>query len=201
MNLIVVGAGGHAKSVLDAALSLKCFDKIAFLADFGENEVLGYPVIGKTNQAEMFADEYENAVVAVGNNEYRLKTTDKLLSMGFKMPALIHKTAYVSDKAQIGAGTVVLGNAFVNADSEIGRACIVNTAATVDHDCVVGNGVHISPNASLCGTVTVGDLSWICAGATVINNIRIGKSVTAGAGSVVIRDIPDTAAVRGVPAK
>lgn len=200
-SILVIGAGGHARSVIDALTSSGEYDKIAVLEDFGTPEVLGYQVIGKVNEAGKFLDEYKNAVVAVGDNDYRLKTIEYLKDLGFDLPCIIHKTAYVSDFSSIGEGSVVLGVSLINANVKIGKGVIINSSVTVEHDCVVSDGVHISPNSVLCGGVTVGNNSWLGSGATVIDHINIGKNVIIGAGSVVIRNIGDNVTAYGNPAK
>ena len=200
-SILVVGAGGHARSVIDALFSGGEYDKIAVLEDFGAKQVLGCKVIGKVNKAGGLLAEYQNAVVAVGDNNYRLRTLDYLKGLGFKLPYIKHKTAYVSESSCIGEGGVVLGTSFINANAKIGMGVIVNSSVTVEHDCVVSDGVHLSPNSVLCGGVTVGKGTWIGSGATVIDHISIGKNVIIGAGSVVIQNVQDDVTAYGNPAR
>ena len=200
-SILVIGAGGHAKSVIDALLSVGEYDKIAVLEDFGTKEILGFKVIGKVNEAKKFLDEYQNAVVAVGDNDYRLKTINYLKGLGYNLPCIIHKKAYVSRFSSIREGSVVLGGAFINANVKIGIGVIINSSVTVEHDCIVADGVHLSPNSVVCGGVIVGDKTWIGSGATVIDHINIGKKVIIGAGSVVIRNMQDNVTAYGNPAR
>lgn len=200
-NILVIGAGGHAKSVIDALISCGEYEKIALLEDFGACEVLGFNVIGKVSEAGKFLDEYKNAVVAVGDNEYRLKTMNELKRIGFNFPVIKHKTAYLSRFSTICDGSVLLANSVVNANTKIGRGVIINSSVTVEHDCEISDGVHLSPNSVLCGVVFVGAGTWIGSGATVIDHIIIGKNSIIGAGSVVIRNIGDNVTAYGNPAK
>ena len=85
-NILIIGAGGHAKSVIDALISCGEYEKIAVLEDFGAKKVLGFEVVGKISDSGKFLNEYENAVVAVGNNEFRLNTINKLKQIGFNLP-------------------------------------------------------------------------------------------------------------------
>lgn len=201
-KLLILGAGGQGKVVLDLALTCEAWDEISFLdgSKIGE-EILGYPVIGDLWDYEMFTEQYTHAIVAVGNNELRLKLTEELLEVGYQVPIFIHPSAIVSQFSTIGAGTIVMPQAVINVLAHIGKGCIVNTGVIIEHDCQIGDGVHLSPSATLGGTVSVGDKSWICLGAKVINNITIGERVTVGAGAVVIEDIEDETLVVGVPAK
>ena len=200
-SLLILGASGHGKSVLDCALSTRAFTDIAFAVDYGCTGIHGYPVVGTLGDLARLREMYDCAVVAIGDNDFRLRMTKKLSELGYRLPPLIHRTAYVSPFAQIGPGSVVLANSSVNTDAQLGMACIVTTNASVDHDCTVGDGVHLSPTSVLCGTVHVGERSWICAGATVIDHITIGSEVIVGAGAVVLRDLPDNSKVYGVPAR
>lgn len=200
-NILVIGAGGHAKSVIDALISCGEYEKIAVLEDFGAEEVLGFKVIGKVSDASSYLDEYENAVVAVGNNQFRLKTINELKQIGFKLPVIKHKTAYLSCFSIVGEGSVLLANSVINAGAEIGRGVIINSSVTVEHDCEISDGVHLSPNSVLCGAVSVGTGTWIGAGATVIDHINIGQKSIIGAGSVVIRDINNSVTAYGNPSE
>ena len=201
-KLLILGAGGQGKVVLDLAMVCETWDEISFLDGNKKGEhILGYPVIGDLWDYEMFIEQYTHAIVAVGNNELRLKLTEELLEVGYQVPILIHPNAIVSPFSTVEAGTIVMPQAVINVSAHIGKGCIVNTGVIIEHDCQVGNGVHLSPGAVLGGTVCVGNKSWICLGAKVINNITIGKGVTVGAGAVVIDDIEDEMLVAGVPAK
>lgn len=201
-RLLILGAGGQGKVVLDLALTCEEWDKISFLdgGKIGE-EVLGYPVIGDFREYELLREEYTHAIVAVGNNDLRLRLTEALLETGYEVPIFIHPSAVVSQFSNIGVGTIVMPQVVINVSAQVGKACIVNTGVIIEHDCQVGNGVHLSPSATLGGTVNIGDKSWICLGAKVINNIAIGESVTVGAGAVVIDDISKIGTYVGIPAK
>lgn len=201
-KLLILGAGGQGKVVLDLALACEEWDEISFLdgAKIGE-KVLGYPVIGDLKEYEVLRENYNHAIAAVGNNDLRLRLTEALLETGYEVPIFIHPSAVVSRFSSIGLGSIVMPQAVVNVSAQVGKACIVNTGVVIEHDCQIGNGVHLSPSATLGGTVSVGDKSWICLGAKVINNITIGDRVTVGAGAVVIDDIEDETLVVGVPAK
>lgn len=201
-KLLILGAGGQGKVVLDLALTCEEWDEISFLdgGKIGEN-ILGYPVIGDLWEHKAFREKYTHAIVALGNNEVRLKLIEELLEIGYEVPTFIHPSAIVSRFSTIGIGTIVMPQAAINVSAYVGKGCIVNTGVIIEHDCQIGDGVHLSPSATLGGTVSVGDKSWICLGAKVINNITIGKNATIGAGAVVIENIKDETLVVGVPAQ
>lgn len=201
-KLLILGAGGQGKVVLDLALACEEWDEISFLdgAKVGEN-ILGYNVVGNFNEYKVFNTEYTHAIVAVGNNDLRLRLIEKLIEVGYDVPVLIHPSAVVSNTSEIGVGTVIMPQAVVNISSKIGKGCIVNTGVIIEHDCIIDDGVHLSPGAVLGGAVSIGSKSWVCLGAKVINNIKIGSSVIVGAGAVVISELESNTVAIGVPAK
>lgn len=202
-SLLIIGAGGHGRSVADAALATGRWDEIAF-ADDGVSEnarVLGLRVVGASTRLAELRDRFDEAFVAIGDNNIRLRWLTRLAEHSYpEAPVIVHPTAYVSPFAQIGAGTCVLAGAVVGPGAAVGRGCIVNTCASVDHDCTVGDGVHLSPGAHLAGTVKVGRLSWICIGASVSNGVTVGENCVLAAGAALVKDMEDNALYAGVPA-
>lgn len=205
-KIIVFGAGGHAKVVIDAIEKQTSAPEILVFddnADLWGGQLFGYPVIGNLEALlnEVSSLDIEYAVVAIGNISHRLKVATTLKDNGVQLGNVIHPTAVVSKGTEIGLGTVLFANTVVNADSKIGDHVIINTSATVDHDCYIADGVHIAPGVNVCGGVTVGYGSFIGAGAVVIPGVKIGSHVVVGAGSTVLSDIKDEMTVAGSPAK
>lgn len=200
-KLLIIGANGHGKVILDIALKLNKYKEIAFLDD-NENikECMGKVVIGNTKKLEQYIDEYD-MVVAIGNALIRKRILDNIFEAKGSVPVLIHPSAVIGMNVEIGKGTVIMAGAIVNPSVQIGTGCIVNTGATIDHDCIIGDYVHVSVGSHLAGTVTVGDNTWIGIGAVIINNVDIVSDVIVGAGSVVIGHIQDVGTYMGVPAK
>lgn len=198
-RLIIIGANGHGKVIVDIAAGCGYKD-ISFLDD---NEALkdcmGYPVIGRTDTAK----QYKGAdfIVAIGNSEVREKIQTKLLNEGLKVVTLIHPDAIIAENVKIGIGTVIMAGAVVNPDTRIGSGCIINTGATVDHDNVLEDYVHVSVGSHIAGTVHIGKGTWIGAGAVVSNNVNICAGCMIGAGAVVVKDIDKAGVYIGVPAR
>lgn len=205
-KVIVFGAGGHAKVVIDALEKQANVPEILVFDDNPDlwgKQLLGYPVIGNLdellNQGSGLDIEY--VVVAVGNISHHLKVAGTLEYNGIQLGNVIHPTAVVSKGVEVGYDTVLFANTVVNADSKIGNHVIINTGATVDHDCNISDGVHIAPGVNICGGVTIGYGSFIGTGSVVIPGVRIGRQVVVGAGSTVLSDIKDGMTVVGSPAK
>ncbi len=205
--LLVVGAGDQARVVLDILAGLPVWSPMGLVDVNQKPELYGtriddVPVIGDLGCLQRVqAFGCTRFVVAVGDNRKRKELTAHLLRSGLLPATLIHPSATVSSRAEIGAGVVVHHHAHVGTGSRIEAGAIVNTGAGVDHDCRVGEFAHVAPHAALCGRVLVGELTLIGVGACVRPQIRIGRRVTVGAGAAVVEDVPDDATVAGVPAR
>jgi sugar O-acyltransferase (sialic acid O-acetyltransferase NeuD family) len=200
--LVIVGASGHAKVVIDIVeREGRCL--IAHLLD--DNRALhgktffGYRVAGSA--ADISVGGKPLALVAIGDNGARQRIAGALRERGIEFARAIHPQAQIGRGAVIGAGTVVMAGAVVNSDATIGENVIINTGATVDHDCVVGDGVHLAPGAHLCGGVRVGAGAFIGAGTVVVPGIRVGANAIVGAGSTLLEDVPENVRAAGSPAK
>lgn len=174
-SLLILGAGGHGKVVLDVAKSMQCYETIHFLDDGKEvgEQVLGHEVIGKIAACSHHSKQYTDGIVALGNNEVRIELTRKLKALGYHIPILIHPTSVVSQYVNIKEGTVIMPQAVINADAKIGEACIINTSAIIEHDCTVGDGSHIAYRAVLGGGAKVGSEVLVDIGAVVGRNAEI----------------------------
>jgi len=200
-RMVIVGAGGHAKVVLELARALGydvvgCTDR-----DTTARTILGAPVLGDDSCLQAVFDQGVTfAAVALGSNRLRLVIGRRLQEIGFETPQLVSPSASVSASATLGSGTVIMSGAVINADTHVGDFAIINTLAGVDHDGVLGDGVHIGPGSALSGSVTVGDCALIGVGATVLPDLHIGRNAIVGGGAVAVRDIEAGAIVVGNPA-
>lgn len=203
--LIVFGAGGHAKVVLDVLERMGMYRIVGLLDDSVELQGAshaGYQVIGsQANFPDMRKQGADRLIVALGDNERRRLVFEAAERAGFTMTSAIHPSAHIGARVKIGGGTLVVAGVVVNADAEIGANVIVNTGATVDHDCRIGAHVHLSPGVHLAGRVSVGELSHVGIGAVVLPNLHIGKRCIVGAGAVVRENLPDGVVAVGNPAR
>ena len=139
MNLIIIGAGGYGQTVSDVAEQSGKYEKILFLDDNKEAD----NVVGKCADFERFISPDTEIYPAFGNNEARVAFIEKLENAGASIPTIVHKTAYVSPRAKLESGTVVLPKAVVNTDTVVEKGCIINCGAIVDHGCVIEKGTHV----------------------------------------------------------
>lgn len=140
-NLLIIGAGSFSPEVEELAL-IQGYTKIAFLDD-NPADACSSPVIGSMGDINKCRSKFDTAVVALGNNETRVKYNEELKRCGYTIPVLIHPTAYVSPSAQIAPGCIIRAKAVISRDVKIGEACILNVGALIDHHVEIGYGCHI----------------------------------------------------------
>jgi len=198
-KLVLIGAGGHAKSVVDSIDE----DKIELLGFIDENKVgthFGYEIFGKDfSVVPNYTECYY--LVSIGNVEIRKMWYERILGQGLKTLNIIDKTAIISKSAKIGTGNYIGKFAVVNSDSVIGDNNIINTKALIEHECKIGNHTHISTGSIINGNVIVDDGVFFGSCAMTAAQVHLGRYSTIGAGGVVIEDIPAGATAVGVPAK
>lgn len=196
MRLLVVGAGGHAKVVIDTA-------RTAGISIAG---VVGMPddaaeVLDTVVSADADGIDFDGFIVAVGDNRIRATLFAEYRERGFVPASVIHPSAVISDSVRIGAGSFIAAGVTVSVDAVIGENAILNTGCTVDHDCVVGDHALVGPTASMCGESRIGVGVTLGAGASVIPVKHVGDWTIVGAGAAVVRDMPGHIVCGGVPAR
>lgn len=185
-GLLIIGAGGHGKVVVEAAELENKYNEIAFLDDNSKvDKIYDFHVVGKIKDYKKFKDKYKYAFVAIGNNKVRLDLIDELLKEGFIVPSIIHPRATVSKYSKLDFGTIVLSGSIVNVNCSIGKGCILNINSTLDHDSTLEDGVHVSSGAVIRSMVRIGELSTIKAGACITQGQIIEKSTVINPGTVI----------------
>lgn len=174
-RLLVVGAGGHGRSVAEAAELSGQFVVVGFLDDSlpaGET-VLGFPLLGPVASMAQHLATADQAIVAIGNNTVREKLLQQLAAAGFKWATVVHPRAIVSPSAVLGAGSAVMAGAIVGTEACLGISSIVNCGAVVDHHATVEDFGHLGVNASMAGGAVLGRGAWMQAGAALGNGVRV----------------------------
>lgn len=199
-KLVLIGAGGYAKSVLDA-IDYFNYEVVGFIDEFSEEkEHLGYPVIAKSLE-ELQNNESYFYFITIGNNINRKRWYDKILSMKLRLINVVDKSAIISPNAIIGTGCFIGKMAIINHGAKVGDDCIINTKALVEHGCCVARHANLSTNSVINGDVVIGTGSFIGSCSVTIGQLVIGNWSTVGAGSVVVKSVRDNVTVAGVPAK
>lgn len=202
-KLILIGGGGHCKSVIEVAESAGY--TILGILDIPEEigkQVLDYKIIGVDDDIPQYIDKAE-FIITVGfikNSTLRIKLYNQVLEAGGKLATLIASTAHVSEYATLGVGTVVMHHAFVNAGAVIGNNVIINSFANIEHDVHIGNQCHISTGTMVNGDCRVGDNCFIGSQSVLVNGITVCSDVIVGAGSLVRKSICQSGIYSGNPA-
>lgn len=206
VSLILIGGGGHCKSVIDVLETIPGY-QIKGILDISEKigeSVLDYKIIDEDRNINQYIQEGCQFIVTVGqikSPEIRINIFNAIKKEGGKLPVIISSFARVSDKAYLGEGTVVHHHAVINADVKIGENCIINTGAIVEHDCQVGNHCHISTNSTVNGHVIIDDEVFVGSGSTIIQELHIGKNSIIGAGATVFKTVGANTVIIGNPGR
>jgi UDP-N-acetylbacillosamine N-acetyltransferase len=191
-SLVLLGCGGHARSVADVALFNDPDLTLLFVDNNAKDDenIWGFPVVKNLPRS------YKAVHFAIGSNQARSSLAETLTP-----ESIISKKAHLGKNVVLGAGCFVAHQAYIGPDIRVGISTILNTACVVEHEVTIGNFCHIAPNSTICGRVTIGDNVWVGVGAIVKEGIRICANVTLGAGAVVVQNITEKGTYVGVPAK
>jgi sugar O-acyltransferase (sialic acid O-acetyltransferase NeuD family) len=205
-RVLVWGAGGHGKVVVDAILSCAEWEIAAVIDDNPRKhgtEVLGVPVLLFEGDLARIAKRLccDYATIAIGDNYTRFEKLQMVRSAGLLPATVVHPSTHVSRFVKMGEGVTILAGATINAGTVIEDNVCINTSASVDHDDYLENSCHVFPNATLTGTVHVGEFAYIGSGAVITPNLKVHKHSYVGAGAVVLHDVPEGKIVCGVPAR
>jgi acetyltransferase EpsM len=205
-HIWLIGGGGHAKVVADAAeLTGRTIGGVFDDAESPALGAQGVPRLGSVQDvADALRDSDALAHLALGNLRLRRRVLDWLAAQGVgpeRFATIIHPSAVVSGTVRIGRGAFIAPGAIINADATIGDHAIINTGAVVEHDAKLAENCHIAPAVTLCGGVQIGRDALIGAGAIVTPGVGVGAGATAGAGAVVLRDLPEGVTAVGCPAR
>lgn len=205
-KLLLLGGGGHCRSIIDSLVSLNEYDDIGVVDNSPIIDLPnGISVVGTDDDlGSLYEQGWESAFVSVGSvghTALRRKLYDTIKKYKFNIPSIIDPSAVIAKDAVVDKGVFVGKGAIINAKAFIDFAAIINTGAVIEHECHVGEFAHISPGAVLCGNVKVGNDAHVGANSTVIQGTIIGVDSVVGIGSVVTKRVPDGVVAYGNPCK
>jgi len=174
-RLLIVGAGGHGRSVAEAVLLGSDWELAGFVDDGwpASKDVWGHPVLGDTRALAAVRESASFAIVAIGNNAVREGLHRRLREAGFDLATVIHPKAVVSPRARLGAGCAVMASAVVGTEASLGEGVIVNCAAVVDHHCRVEDFGHLGTGACMAGGTVMGRSAWMQAGSSLGYGLKV----------------------------
>ena len=188
---IMLGAGGHARVLLDEMRrgGWLC-DGIIDPGQPIHTKISGVPVIGnQESKTELQGARLINGVGMLPGKPARLLLARKIMQEGWKIEQIISHSSSVSSTATLGPGAQVLAGAVVNSDALVGRDVVINTSSVVEHDVSIGDRTWISPGAIICGGVDIGEDVFVGAGAIVLQGVKIGARAVIGAGTVITKPV------------
>jgi sugar O-acyltransferase (sialic acid O-acetyltransferase NeuD family) len=156
-------------------------------------KLLGYEIMATDDDLPQLVNKNTNFLVTLGqikSPEKRIRTFQILKELKAKLPVIISPTAYVSQHAQIGEGTIIMHHAIINAGAQIGQNCIINSKALIEHDAVIADHCHIATGAIINGGVTVGSGTFFGSNAVSKEYIEIGENVVIACGVKITKNIP-----------
>jgi sugar O-acyltransferase (sialic acid O-acetyltransferase NeuD family) len=204
--IIIIGAGGHAKVLIDALYLLKAPIKGICLKELNPDHpgLLGIPILCADDELQKFSPESVTLVNGVGgvkDTYQRSEVFTRFKKSGYTFSQVLHPSAVISPNAVLAEGVQVMAGAILQAGVRVAENAVINTNTSVDHDCHIGNHVHLAPGVTICGNVKIGDSVHVGSGATIIQGISVGARSLIGAGTLVHKNVPAGATVIGVPGK
>ena len=177
--IIIIGAGDHAKVLLDILLEQK--ENVIGLTDKNMPKginIYGVPVIGDDSSIFQYTPEeifLVNGIGSIKSLDLRIKVFKIYKEKGYSFAPIIHNSAIISKRAKLEEGVQILPGVIINTEAYIGANSIINTKTSIDHGCIIGKHVHIAPGCTLSGCVTIGEGSHVGTGSSIIQGIKIGK--------------------------
>ena len=207
LPVVGLGAGGHAKVVIEILKEMKGWKLVGVLdpdTALHGGAILGVPVLGGDEELPRLKHEgvthFFVGVGSVGDPGPRIRIYERSIAAGLKPAGAIHPGTIISPSAKLGEGVTVMAGALIGPDVVIGDNVIVNTGSVIEHDCEIGDHAHVATGARLAGGVVVGRAAHVGAGATILQRLKIAEGAILGAGAVIIRDVAPNSVVAGVPA-
>jgi sugar O-acyltransferase (sialic acid O-acetyltransferase NeuD family) len=200
-SLVIIGAGGHSRVVVDTATALGL--SIHGIIDINyagqEEKIIGAPIIGGPDVISSLQLDAHVFAFGIGDNMTRKEHMESLVKLNCEIITLVHPSAIVSkSEVEIGVGSFINAGSIINACAKLGKGTIINSGAIVEHECVLGDFVHIAPNASIAGRVKIGANSFIGMGSCVIPETEIGSGVVVGANATITKNLASNSKVVGI---
>lgn len=195
MRLMLIGGGGHCLSCIGAIEKVDSYSIVGIVEreGFTGDSAHGYPVLGTdADVAELLqlTDEVLVTVGQIADAAPRRGLYERLRELGAHFATISAADSSISSRANVGAGTVMLGGSSVNAGARIGVNCIINSHALIEHGAEIHDHCHISTGALINGNVVISEESFIGSGAIIREGVVIGARSVIGAGSRIGRDVP-----------
>lgn len=205
--MIIAGANGFAKEVMELIFQMKLSDKLVFFDDVTPNLEAKlfneFPILRSSHELKEYIQKSSPLfTLGLGTPKNRKLLKDKIESMGGKLTSIISTNASIGKYGiQIGEGVNIMQGVILTSNVKIGEGALININVTIGHDSIIGQYSEICPGVNISGNCTIGDYTFIGTNATILPGVKIGSNVVVGASSLVTKDVPDNTTIYGVPAK
>lgn len=203
-KIAIFGAGGFGKEVAflieDINKKKYQWEVVGFFDDGKKGKAVnGLKVLGGIEELNKVEKE-TYAVLAIGDPVTKKEIARKIKNPLVKFSTLIHPSVIISDRVEIGEGSIICAGNIITTDVQIGKHVIVNLGCTIAHDAIIRDYCSLMPGVNISGETEVGECSYFGTGSVIINQRKVGKNVIIGANSSVIKNIPDNCTAVGSPA-
>ena len=190
--ILIVGCGGHARSVLEIACSSSLWKPIGFIGQSFEvgSTIHGLPVLGTDDDLQYMRKKVRHVVIGIGqikSSHIRVSIVNKLMEYNYILPSIAASSSIISKYAKIGKGTVVGHQTLINSDASIGEFCIINSGTILEHDCQIGDHTHVSTGVLINGNTTIGKHSFIGSGTVIREGLVLPPNTIVSAGKRIMK--------------
>lgn len=205
-DIVIFGTGGFGRELHQIVEDIQKSDNsLHFLGFLDGNkaargtELHGFPVLGDLGWLE----EHKQVKIGmgIGSSAVRRKFMQQVDGLGGEYITLIHPTAHIGNRIEIGAGSTISARAILSTDIVVGRGVIINLNCTVGHETVLHDYVTVAPAANISGNVTVGEGTDLGTNSAVNQGVTLGEWSIIGTGTVVNKNVPANVTAVGIPAK
>lgn len=206
-KLIIVGASGHAKVIIDVFEQMGTHEVLGMLDDNVPKgtEILGYPLLGRIDEIQSILSNQTGVecFIAIGDNWTRSQVANHIQALipGIRWANAIHPFSHIGKGVVLGKGIAVLAGAVINSETTLGDFTILGSNSSLDHECKLGEFASLGPGCTVGGNVQIGQFSTVALGANIIHGIKIGAHAVIGTGATVLENFADNLVIYGTPAK
>ena len=204
--MLVVGAGGHSKEILELILESENEENIYFFEDAGFSDrdkiFEKFELLKSIQEVENHFHNDRRFIIAVGKPKNRYKLSERFKAIGGKLTSIISKDAKISKiEVMLGEGLNIMRDVMISPSTSFGEGTLLNARVNVHHDVIIGKYCEISPGAIITGNVIIGDFVTVGSGAIILPGINMGNNAVIGAGAVVNKNVTENTIVVGIPCK